>query len=166
MWTYNIYCEVNLSRQYVHQNQQIYIYIYIYIRLLSKHFSTAGKKVGKTQSWIESWISISSSLLKYFLLYICLENPRLIFYSFTPLFLLYKPEIPTKQTGLINRFVIPPKNLCTCVQKSKSKHDGGAHVFFLFPHVTHGIVRYLIPKEICTTKWKKKIPAKNKTIHS
>ena len=124
------------------------------------------KTVGKTQSWIESWISISSSPLKYFLLYICLENPRLIFYSFTPLFLLYKPEIPTKQTGLINRFVIPPRNLCTCVQKSKSKHDGGAHVFFLFPHVTHGIVRYLIPKEICTTKWKKKLPAKNKTIHS
>ena len=150
----------------------IYIHIIYKIGVWCEHIIYTAKlicqdkTVGKTQSWIESWISISSSPLKYFLLYICLENPRLIFYSFTPLFLLYKPEIPTKQTGLINRFVIPPRNLCTCVQKSKSKHDGGAHVFFLFPHVTHGIVRYLIPKEICTAKWKKKLPAKKKTIHS
>ena len=121
--------------------------------------------VRKTQSWIEYWISISSSLLKYFLLYVCLENPRLIFYSFTPLFLLSKPQIPTKQAGLNNCFVIPPKNLCSSVQKIKSKHDGGVHVvLFLFLHVTHGIVRYLIPTEICITKWKKKLPAK-KTTH-
>ena len=114
----------------------IYIHIIYKIGVWCEHIIYTAKlicqdkTVGKTQSWIESWISISSSPLKYFLLYICLENPRLIFYSFTPLFLLYKPEIPTKQTGLINRFVIPPRNLCTCVQKSKSKHDGGAHVFF------------------------------------
>ena len=99
-------------------------------------------------------------------LYVCLENPRQIFYSFTPLFLLYKPQIPTKQTGLTNRFVIPPKHLCSCVQKIKRKHDGGAHVVFLFPHITHGIVKYLIPKEICIAKWKKKLPAKKKSIHS
>ena len=114
----------------------------------------------KTESWIEFWISISSSLLKYFLLYVCLENPRLIFYSFTPLFLLYKPQIPTKQTGLTNCFVILSKNLCSCVQKIKNKHDGDTLVFFLFLHVTHGIVRYLIPKEIYIAKWKKKLPAK------
>ena len=120
--------------------------------------------VRKTQSWIEFWISISSSLLKYFLLYVCLENPRLFFYSFTPLFLLSKPQIPTKQTGLNNCFVIPPKNLCSSVQKIKSKHGGAHAVLFLFLHVTHGIVRYLIPTEICIAKWKKKLLAK-KTTH-
>ena len=86
--------------------------------------------VGKTQSWIEFWISISSKSLKLFLLYLCLENPRLIFHFLHHFFLLYKPQILTKQIGLTNCLVIPPKNLCSCVQTIKSKHDGGAHVVF------------------------------------
>ena len=59
------------------------------------------------------------------------KNPRQIFYSLTALFLLYKPQILTKQTGLTNRFVIRQKNLCSCIQKIKNKYDGGADVVFL-----------------------------------
>ena len=123
----------------------------------------------KTQSWIEFWISISSSLLKYFLLYVCLENRRLIFYSFTPLFLLYKPQIPTKQTCLTNCFVILSKNLCSCVQKIKNKHDGDTLVFFFvsacyswhseIPHSQRNIYRKM--KEEITSQ-KKPFIAKKK----
>ena len=47
----------------------------------------------------------------------------------------YKPQICTKQTCLTIWFhdLIPWKNLCSCIQKIKNKHAGGADVvFFLF----------------------------------
>ena len=58
------------------------------------------------------------------------ENLRQMFHSFTPLFLLYKPQILTKQTDLTTRFLIQGRNLCSCVQKIKNKHDSGADVLF------------------------------------
>ena len=39
-----------------------------------------------------------------------------------------KPQICTVQTGLTIQFVIPQKNLCSCIQKIKNKHDDGADV--------------------------------------
>ena len=46
----------------------------------------------------------------------------------------YKRQPLTKQTGLTSRFVIPPKYLCSCVQKIKNKQDSGENIVFLLPH--------------------------------
>ena len=55
-----------------------------------------------------------------------------------------KPLISTKQTGLAIRFVIPQKNLCSCVQKIKNKNDGEADVvFFVSACITHSLVERL-----------------------
>ena len=55
-----------------------------------------------------------------------------------------KPQIRIEQTGLAIRFVIPRKNLCSCVQKIKNKHDGGAYVAFLVSAcITHSLVERL-----------------------
>ena len=52
-----------------------------------------------------------------------------------------KPQIRTKQTGLTIQFAIPQKNLCSCVQKIKNKHDGGADVaFFVSACITYSLV--------------------------
>ena len=56
-----------------------------------------------------------------------------------------KPQIYTNQTGLTIRFVIPRKILCSCVQKIKNKHDGGADVaFFVSACITHSLVERLL----------------------
>ena len=111
-------------------------------RLLSKHFSTAGKeRLVKTQFWIEFWNSISSSLFKYF--FVCLSRETLdrFFILLHHCFYSCKPQICTKQTGLTIRFAIPQKNLCSCVQKIKNKHDGGEDVaLFVSACVTHSLV--------------------------
>ena len=55
-----------------------------------------------------------------------------------------KPYIRTKQTGLTIRFAIPQNNLCSCVQKIKNQHDGGADVvFFVSAFITHSLVERL-----------------------
>ena len=55
-----------------------------------------------------------------------------------------KPQIHTEQTGSIIRFAIPQKNLCSCIQKIKNKHDGGADVaFFVSACNTHSLVERL-----------------------
>ena len=55
-----------------------------------------------------------------------------------------KPQIRTKQTGLTIRFVIPKKSFCSCIQKIKNKHDGGADVaFFVFVCIIHSLLERL-----------------------
>ena len=98
----------------------------------------------KTQSWIELWNSISSSLFKYF--FVCLSRKTLdrFFILLNHCFYSCKPQICTKQTGVTIRFAIPQKNLCSCVQKMKNKQDGGADVAFFVPAcVNHSLVERL-----------------------
>ena len=111
--------------------------------------------VGKTQSWIEFWISVSSKSLKVFFI--------------VSLSKCYKPQIPTKQTDLTNWFIIPPKNFCSCIQTIKSKHDGGVHVLFVsacyswhseIPHSQKNM--YCEMKEEITSQKKLFIVKKNK----
>ena len=55
-----------------------------------------------------------------------------------------KPQIRTKQTGLTISFVTARKNLCSCIQKIKNKHDGGADVaFFVSACFTDSLVERL-----------------------
>ena len=129
--------------------------------------------VVKTQSWIEFWNFSSIFFFE------CLSRKTLdrFFIFLTPLFLLYKPQLLTKQIGLTNQFVIPWRNLWCCIQKIKNKHDSGADVvFFTYACATHSIVRdwlcYSVTKtktlgmkkrnseETCFAKWKKKLPGK------
>ena len=42
------------------------------------------------------------------------------------------------------KFAIPQKNFCNCVQKIKNKHDGGADfAFFVSACITHSLVERL-----------------------
>ena len=100
--------------------------------------------VVKTQSWIEFWNSISSFLCKYF--FVCLSGKTLdrFFIPFHHCFYSCKPQICTKQTGFTIQFIIPQKNLCSCIQEIKSKHDGAADVaFFVSACITHSLVERL-----------------------
>ena len=118
--------------------------------------STFLQPVNGTENSILNWVlklSLFKSLQGFFCFFLMFvkENPRQIFHSFTPLFLLYKPDLLTKQIGLTNWFVIPQRNLCSCIQKIKNKNSV-ADVFFSFTYacVTHSIVRdwlcYLVTK--------------------
>ena len=85
-----------------------------------------------------------SSLFKYF--FVCLSRKTLdrFFILLHHCFYSCKPQICTKQTGLTIRFATPQKNLCSCIQKIKNKHDGGADVaFFVSAFVTHSLVERL-----------------------
>ena len=54
------------------------------------------------------------------------------------------PRISQKQTGLTIQFAIPQKNFCSCIQKIKKKHDGGANVaYFVSLCITHSLVERL-----------------------
>ena len=66
----------------------------------------------------------------------------------------YKPQICTKQTGLINYSICnSTKNLCSCFQKIKNKHDGGADVAFFVPAcVTCSLVERLSALTVIKTK--------------
>ena len=55
-----------------------------------------------------------------------------------------KPQINTEQRDSTIRFAIPQKNLCSCIQKIKNKHDGGADVAFSVSVCnTHSLVERL-----------------------
>ena len=73
-----------------------------------------------------NWNSISSSFFVYIL-----KNPKQIYYSLKTYWYFYKPYIITKQTGLTNWFVIPQKNFCSCIQKTKNKHCSADVFFFI-----------------------------------
>ena len=86
-------------------------------------------------------LQVSSSIF-----FVCLSGKTLgrFFILLHHCFFSYKPQIRAKQTGLTIRFVIPRKNLCSCIQKIKNKHDGGEDIVLLYFFVsvcgTHSLV--------------------------
>ena len=100
--------------------------------------------VVKTQSWIEFWNSFYSFLWKYFFCMFVWKNLDRFFILLHHCFYSCKPQVHTKQTGLTIWFIIPQKNCCSCIQKIKNKHDGGADVaFFVSVCITHSLVERL-----------------------
>ena len=101
-----------------------------YYRLLSKHLN--GSKI---LNWVlkrnlfkslqEIFVFLSRKTLDRFFILL-----RHCFYT----------SNTYKKAGLNNWFVVSRKNLCSCVQQIKNKHDGGANVFFVSACVTHSLV--------------------------
>ena len=97
--------------------------------------STFLQPVNGSKNSLLYWV-FKLNLFKYF--FVCLSRKTLerFFIFLHHWFCSYKPQILTDQTGLTIQFVVLRKHLCSCVQKIKNKHDGGADVaFFLFRRV-------------------------------
>ena len=93
-------------------------------------------------NWV--WKLIFFKYLQLF--FLCLSRKTLdrFFILLHHCFYSCKPQIRTQQTSLTIQFAIPQKNLCSCVQKIKNKHDGGADVaFFVSVCITHSLVERL-----------------------
>ena len=96
----------------------------------------------KTQSWIELWNSISSSLFKYF--FVCLSRKTLdrFFVHLHHFFLLLQAS-NMYRTNRLN-YSIRNSTKKTLQLLSKNKQDGGADVaFFVSACVTHSLVERL-----------------------
>ena len=102
------------------------------VRLLSKHFSTAGKQLQKLNfefSFETQFLQVSSSIF-----FACLSRKTLdrFFIVLYHCFYSCKPQICTKQTGLTIRFAIPQKSSGAAFKKSKTNMMVVQMLLFLF----------------------------------
>ena len=109
--------------------------------------STFLHAVNGSKNSILYWVFKLNLLKSLQVFSLCLSRKTLdrFFILLHHCFCSYKPQICTNQTGLTIRFITPQKSLCSCVQKIKNKHDGGADVCFFFVSVcvTHSLVERL-----------------------
>ena len=108
--------------------------------------TTFLQPVDGSKNSILNWVLKLNFFKSLQVFFVCLSGKTLdrFFIILHHCFYFCKPQIRTKQTGLTIKFAIPQKNLCSCVQKIKNKHDGGADVaFFVSVCITHSLVERL-----------------------
>ena len=110
------------------------------------YLSTFLQPVNGCKNSIFNWVLKLNFFKSLQVFFACLSRNNLnrFFILLHQCFYSCKPQIRTKQTGLTIPFAIPQKNLCSCVQKIKNKHNGGADVaFFVSACINHSLVERL-----------------------
>ena len=101
--------------------------------------TTFPQSVNSSKKSILNWV-LKLNLSKFFqVFFVYLPRKTLdrFFILLKHCFYSYKHQILTKQTGLTIQFVIPWKNLCSCIQKMKNKHGGADVAFIISVCITH-----------------------------